>query len=102
MEDASHGLGRRDGATRVPRQDRICIIVTQTAFLNPSHAVVSTHTGWIAGGPLFSTRMRAAAVRDDWHIWADTYAMVNKRGGYLGGGRGDELAVQASLPRVRF
>ncbi|MER9329215.1 glycerophosphodiester phosphodiesterase family protein [Mesorhizobium sp. M0488] len=51
------------------------------------------------GGPLFSTRMRAAAVRGDWHIWADTYAIVNKPGGFLAGGRGDELAVQASLPR---
>ncbi|MER8465797.1 glycerophosphodiester phosphodiesterase family protein [Mesorhizobium sp. M1409] len=52
-----------------------------------------------AGGPLFSTRMRAAAARGNWHIWADTYAIVNKPGGFLAGGRGDELAVQASLPR---
>ncbi|TGQ73146.1 MAG: glycerophosphodiester phosphodiesterase family protein [Mesorhizobium sp.] len=51
------------------------------------------------GGPLFSTRMRAAAVRGNWHIWADTYAIVNKPGGFLAGGRGDELAVKASLPR---
>lgn len=51
------------------------------------------------GGPLFSTRMRAAAVRGNWHIWADTYAVVGKPGGFLAGGRGDELAVQASLPR---
>ncbi|TJV45021.1 MAG: glycerophosphodiester phosphodiesterase family protein [Mesorhizobium sp.] len=50
------------------------------------------------GGPLFSTRMRAAAVRGNWHIWADTYAIVDKPGGFLAGGRGDELAVQASLP----
>ena len=35
------------------------------------------------GGPLFSTRMRAAAVRGNWHIWADTYAIVNKPGGFL-------------------
>ncbi|WP_404927100.1 glycerophosphodiester phosphodiesterase family protein [Mesorhizobium sp. ORM16] len=51
------------------------------------------------GGALFSARMRATAVRGDWHIWADTYAIVNKPGGFLAGGRGDELAVQASLPR---
>ncbi|MBZ9676726.1 glycerophosphodiester phosphodiesterase family protein [Mesorhizobium sp. ES1-1] len=50
------------------------------------------------GGPLFSTHMRAAAVRGDWHIWADTYAIVNKPGGFLAGSRGDELAVKASLP----
>lgn len=51
------------------------------------------------GGPLFSTRMRAEAIRGDWHLWADTYAIVNKPGGFLAGGRGDELAVQAGLPR---
>ncbi|MDX8502656.1 glycerophosphodiester phosphodiesterase family protein [Mesorhizobium sp. VK4C] len=51
------------------------------------------------GGALFSTRMRAEAVRGDWHLWADTYAIVNKPGGFLAGGRGDELAVAASLPR---
>ncbi|TGQ53770.1 glycerophosphodiester phosphodiesterase family protein [Mesorhizobium sp. M1C.F.Ca.ET.193.01.1.1] len=52
-----------------------------------------------SGGPLFSTRMRASAVRGDWHLWADTYAIVNKPGGFLAGGRGDQLAVAASLPR---
>lgn len=51
------------------------------------------------GGPLFSPHMRAGAARGDWHIWADTYAIVNKPGGFLAGGRGDELAVLASLPR---
>ncbi|RUW66472.1 MULTISPECIES: glycerophosphodiester phosphodiesterase family protein [unclassified Mesorhizobium] len=50
------------------------------------------------GGPLFTNRMRASAVRGGWHLWADTYAIVNKPGGYLSGGRGDELAVAASLP----
>ncbi|TIS54123.1 glycerophosphodiester phosphodiesterase family protein [Mesorhizobium sp.] len=54
------------------------------------------------GGPLFSPRMRAVAVRGDWHIWADTYAIANKPGGFLAGGRGDELAVQASLPRETY
>ncbi|MDX8515038.1 glycerophosphodiester phosphodiesterase family protein [Mesorhizobium captivum] len=51
------------------------------------------------GGALFSTRMRAEAVRGDWHLWADTYAIANKPGGFLAGGRGDELAIAASLPR---
>ncbi|TJW17668.1 MAG: glycerophosphodiester phosphodiesterase family protein [Mesorhizobium sp.] len=54
------------------------------------------------GGPLFSPRMRAVAVRGDWHIWADTYAIANKPGGFLAGGRGDELAVQARLPRETY
>ena len=51
------------------------------------------------GGPLFGNHMRAEAARGDWHLWADTYAIVNKPGGFLAGGRGDELAVAASLPR---
>ncbi len=51
------------------------------------------------GGPLFSTRMRAVAARGNWHLWADTYAIVNKPCGFLAGGRGDELAVAASMPR---
>lgn len=54
------------------------------------------------GGPLFSTRMRAVSVRGGWHIWADTYAIVNKPGGFLSGGRGDELAVAASLPAETY
>lgn len=54
------------------------------------------------GGPLFSTRMRAVSVRGGWHIWADTYAIVNKPGGFLAGGRGDELAVLASLPAETY
>lgn len=54
------------------------------------------------GGPLFSTRMRALSVRGGWHIWADTYAIVNKPGGFLSGGRGDELAVAASLPAETY
>ena len=35
----------------------------------------------------------AVAVRGDWHLWVNTYAIVNKPGGMLSGGRGDELAV---------
>lgn len=47
------------------------------------------------GGPLFSLRARAAAVRGDFHLWVNTYAIVNKKGGWLAGGRGDDLAAQA-------
>lgn len=50
------------------------------------------------GGPLFSVRARAIAAKHDWHLWVDTYAIVNKEGGFLAGGRGDELAVAAGLP----
>ena len=54
------------------------------------------------GGPLFSAKVRAASVRGGWHIWVDTHAIVNKPGGYLSGGRGDELAVAAGFPRETF
>ncbi|MBX3569213.1 MAG: glycerophosphodiester phosphodiesterase family protein [Rhizobiaceae bacterium] len=49
-------------------------------------------------GPLFGARTRAAAVRGNWHIWVNTYPIVNKPGGFLAQGRGDELAVAAGLP----
>lgn len=54
------------------------------------------------GGVLFSTRARAVAARHDWHLWVDTYAIVNKEGGFLAGGRGDELAVAAGLPAEAY
>jgi glycerophosphoryl diester phosphodiesterase len=88
--------------------------VRDAAFAETASRAFSAHAveliNWRAGadvltdtgGPLFSPRMRAVAVRGDWHIWADTYAIVNKPGGFLAGGRGDELAVQASLPRETF
>ncbi len=50
------------------------------------------------GGPLFGARARAVAVRGDWHLWVNTYAIVNKPAGMLSGGRGDQLATAASLP----
>ena len=56
----------------------------------------------VSGGPLFSAKVRAAAIRGDWHIWVDTHAIVNKPGGYLSGGRGDELAVAAGFPNEVF
>lgn len=53
------------------------------------------------GGPLFTARARAVAARGDWHLWVNTYAIVNKTGGMLSGGRGDELAI-AGLPQEVF
>jgi glycerophosphoryl diester phosphodiesterase len=55
-----------------------------------------------SGGPLFSARARAVASRGDWHLWVNTYTIVNKAGGYLAGGRGDELAVAADFPEESF
>jgi glycerophosphoryl diester phosphodiesterase len=50
------------------------------------------------GGPLFGPRARAVAARGDWHLWVNTYSIVNKPAGMLSGGRGDQLATAASLP----
>lgn len=54
------------------------------------------------GGPLFTARARAIAARRNFHFWVNTYAIVNKDGGYLAGGRGDELAVLADLPAESY
>jgi len=54
------------------------------------------------GGVLFSTRARAVAARGNWHIWVNTYKIVNKTGGLLAGGRGDELAVLADFPQETY
>lgn len=50
------------------------------------------------GGALFAPRMRAVAARNDFHLWINTYSIVNKPAGYLSGGRGDEMASIASNP----
>ncbi|MEQ1954786.1 glycerophosphodiester phosphodiesterase family protein [Mesorhizobium sp. CN2-181] len=54
------------------------------------------------GGALFSARMRAVAARGDWHLWVNTYPIVNLPSGFTGRGRGDELAVQAGFPEEVF
>ena len=54
------------------------------------------------GGPLFGARARAVAARGDWHLWVNTYAIVNKPGGMLSGGRGDQLATIAGLPEEAY
>lgn len=64
------------------------------------HAGGTSMTG--DGGPLFGPRARAVAARGDWHLWVNTYAIVNKTGGMLSGGRGDELAVAAGFPQETY
>jgi len=64
------------------------------------HAAGQLMTG--DGGPLFGARARAVAARGDWHLWVNTYAIVNKAGGMLSGGRGDELAVAADFPQETY
>jgi glycerophosphoryl diester phosphodiesterase len=54
------------------------------------------------GGPLFGAKARAVAARGDWHLWVNTYAIINKPAGMLSGGRGDQLATAAGLPGEAF
>ena len=54
------------------------------------------------GGPLFDAKARAVAARGDWHLWVNTYAIVNKAGSMLSGGRGDELARLADFPAETY
>jgi len=74
------------------------------AFRSPAVELITWRGEGIttAGGPLFSVLARAAAIRGNWHLWVNTFAIVRKPGGYLAGGRGDELAVGAGLPQESY
>lgn len=88
--------------------------VRDTVFLEAATRAVSANAveliHWRApgqpmtgdGGPLFGARARAVAARGNWHLWVNTYAIVNRTGGMLSGGRGDELAVAAGLPEETY
>ncbi len=54
------------------------------------------------GGPLFSAKAHAAAINGNWHMWANTYPIVNRPPGMLAGGRGDELAVRDNRPEESY
>lgn len=54
------------------------------------------------GGPMFSAAARAAATQGDFHLWVNTFAIVNMEGGPQAGGRGDDLALKAGLPVEAF
>lgn len=45
-----------------------------------------------SGGPLFSPRARAAAIRGNFHMWINTYPITDRPEGMVAGGRGDGLA----------
>jgi glycerophosphoryl diester phosphodiesterase len=76
------------------------------AFMADAVEMINWHRAGEAmtdtGGALFSMRARAVAARGDWHLWVNTYSIVNKAGGYLSGGRGDKLAVLADVPEEAF
>ena len=77
-----------------------------SAFSADAVELIAWHEGGAPmttdGGPLFGARARAVAARGDWHLWVNTYAIVNKPAGMLSGGRGDQLATAASLPAEAY
>ena len=50
------------------------------------------------GGPLLSPLSRAAAVRNNTHLWINTYPITDRPEGMVAGGRGDYLALSTGRP----
>jgi glycerophosphoryl diester phosphodiesterase len=50
------------------------------------------------GGPLLSPLSRAAAIRNDTHLWINTYPITDRPEGMVAGGRGDYLALKTGRP----
>jgi glycerophosphoryl diester phosphodiesterase len=90
-DDAVRDVRFLEAATRAVSADAVELIAW--------HKTGSMATN---GGPLFGARARAVASRGDWHLWVNTYGIVNKAGGMLAVGRGDELAVAAGLPEETY
>ncbi|MBX9469415.1 MAG: glycerophosphodiester phosphodiesterase family protein [Rhizobium sp.] len=50
------------------------------------------------GGPLLSPLARATAVRNNTHLWINTYPIADRPEGMVAGGRGDYLALATGRP----
>ncbi|MCO6176619.1 glycerophosphodiester phosphodiesterase family protein [Ciceribacter sp. RN22] len=50
------------------------------------------------GGPLFSAQARAVAIRNNTHLWINTYPITDRPEGMVAGGRGDGLAMSSGRP----
>ncbi len=75
-------------------------------FSAPAAELVNWHTGGTPlterGGALFSAKARAAAILGNWHLWVNTYTIVDRPVGMLAGGRGDELAIRDGRPEETY
>jgi glycerophosphoryl diester phosphodiesterase len=73
-----------------------------SAFSAPAAELVHWHADGAPeatdGGVLFSDGARASATRGNWHLWVNTYTIVNRAPGMQSGGRGDERAVLEGRP----
>ncbi|THV23829.1 glycerophosphodiester phosphodiesterase family protein [Peteryoungia ipomoeae] len=50
------------------------------------------------GGPLLSPVSRAVAIRNNAHLWINTYPITDRPEGMVAGGRGDYLALSGDRP----
>lgn len=50
------------------------------------------------GGVLFSAQARAVAIRNNTHLWINTYPITDRPEGMVAGGRGDGLAMSGGRP----
>ncbi|MFC3163009.1 glycerophosphodiester phosphodiesterase family protein [Ciceribacter thiooxidans] len=50
------------------------------------------------GGVLFSAQARAVAIRNNTHLWINTYPITDRPEGMVAGGRGDGLAMAGGRP----
>lgn len=51
------------------------------------------------GGPLLSPLSRAVAIRNNAHLWINTYPITDRPEGMVAGGRGDYLALSSGRPQ---
>ena len=76
---------------------------TQSALGAPAAELVHWHRDASApltpdGGPLLSPLSRAAAIRNNTHLWINTYPITDRPEGMVAGGRGDYLALSTGRP----
>jgi glycerophosphoryl diester phosphodiesterase len=76
---------------------------TQSALSAPAAELVLWHRDASRpvtqdGGPLLSPLSRAAAIRNNTHLWINTYPITDRPEGMVAGGRGDYLALSTGRP----
>ncbi len=78
-------------------QDSAFVAKVAGAFDAPAAEMIHWHRDaaeplTATGGPLFSPRARAAAIRGNFHMWINTYPITDRPEGMVAGGRGDGMA----------
>jgi glycerophosphoryl diester phosphodiesterase len=86
--------------------------VTEPAFIDRTQSALSAPAAelvhWyrdeskpvtVDGGPLLSPLARAVAIRNNAHLWVNTYPITDRPEGMVSGGRGDYLAFSTGRPK---